>query len=96
MIEYNVDVHGNIIDSDDNYNFGHVDPVNENDGVINSDFERVQQVIDEGYLTPGGHVIDNLSSLMEWVDFDEDRDETFDNMVAAKDLAYHFNDSMEF
>ena len=31
---------------------------------------------------------------MEWVDFDEDRDETnFDNMVAAKDLAYHLNDS---
>jgi len=73
MAVYDVDVHGNILDTV--YNFGAVAPDNVNDGILNSDFERAQQVFDEGGLDPQEHVIDNLASLMEWVDMDEDRDE---------------------
>ena len=50
MVEYNVDANGNSLGVD--YFFGHVDPENVNDGIINSDFERAQQVLAEGGLMP--------------------------------------------
>ena len=92
MAVYDVDVHGNILDTV--YNFGAVAPDNVNDGILNSDFVRAQQVFDEGGLDPHDHVIDNLASLMEWVDMDEDRDErNFDVNDSTWNSNYNINDS---
>ncbi len=69
MTEYNVDADGIVLDID--YNFGAVDPNNENDGIVGSDFGNANILFDAGALNPAGHVIDNLATVMEWIDTDE-------------------------
>jgi hypothetical protein len=69
MTEYNVDAHGNVLDID--YNFGVVDPSNENDGVVGSDFDNANILFQAGALDVTAHVVDNLADVMEWIDADE-------------------------
>jgi len=90
MTEYNVDANG-IMDTDGVvYNFGAVASNNENDGLVDSDFDNAQLLFDEGYLTPSAHVIDNLADVMQWIDMDEERDfielnDTIEDMQARYD-----------
>jgi hypothetical protein len=102
MVEYDVDHDGNVLGSD--YDFGSVDPANENDGIVGSDFDHAQLLFEEGALDPTGHVIDNLADVMEWIEMDEARDaqeladtisdmqDRYDANDAAWDAAYQAND----
>ena len=72
MQEYNVDGNGLILDID--YNFGAVDPANENDGIVGSDFGNANVLFDAGALDVTAHVVDNLANVMQWIDMDEERD----------------------
>ena len=73
MTVYDVDeVTGESLGTD--YSFGHVSPQNENDGIVDSDFDHAQLLFEEGALVPDEHVIDNLANVMEWIEMDEDRD----------------------
>ena len=88
MIEYNVDVDGNVLETE--YSFGAVDSDNVNDGIVGSDFDNAQLLFEEGYLTPTAHVIDNLADVMQWIDMDEERDaielsDTINDMQARYD-----------
>ena len=69
MTEYNVDPNGIVLDID--YNFGAVDPANENDGIVGSDFENANILFQAGALDVTAHVVDNLADVMEWIDADE-------------------------
>jgi hypothetical protein len=66
MQEYNVDQDGWNMGTD--YNFGAVDPENENAGIFGSDFDNAQLLFYEGALNPDAHVIDNLADVMQWID----------------------------
>jgi hypothetical protein len=75
MKVYDVDENGEALET--TFNFGAVAAENENDGFLNgsSDFANAQTVYLDGGLDPSAHVINNLASLMEWVDADEAADD---------------------
>jgi hypothetical protein len=75
MKVYDVDENGDALET--TFNFGAVAAENENDGFLNgsSDFDNAQTVYLDGGLDPSAHVINNLASLMVWVDADEAADD---------------------
>ena len=88
---YDVDENGNILATD--YNFGAVDPDNQNDGILGSDFANANILFQEGALVVDAHVIENLATVMEWVDADEiaDAQELADTITDMQDR-YDAND----
>jgi hypothetical protein len=92
LTSYDVDADGFSLGVD--FNFGAVDPNNQNDGILNSDFGNAQILFDEGYLNVEDHVIDNLASVMEWIDMDEIRDaEELSDSLTDNYRRYFVNDS---
>ena len=93
MTEYNVDSDGNILETE--YSFGAVDPINENDGIVGSDFENANILFQDGALDMNAHVIDNLADVMEWIDADEIADaQELADTNAVTTARYNANDLM--
>jgi len=89
---YDVDENGNILATD--YNFGAVDPDNQNDGILGSDFANANILFQEGALVVDAHVIENLATVMQWIDADEIADSTLlSNTMIQMQADYDSNDT---
>jgi hypothetical protein len=90
LVAYDVDSNGDIIESDDNYNFGGVDPSNINDGFVDSDFDWAQEFTAEGenqVFSPTDHVIDAFANVLEWIEDTKTADSTLlVETIEASDL----------
>ena len=83
MTLYDVDEDGKVLATD--YSFGSVNSDNVDNGIVGSDFENANILFDAGALNVSAHVIENLSTVMEWIDADEiaDAQELADTLTAT-------------
>jgi len=92
MTEYDVNAYGVSLGVD--YIFGNLDPTNQNDGILNSDFANANILFADTALDLTAHVVDNLATVMEWIDADEIADEALlAKTIFDMNRDYFVNDS---